>query len=173
MHRVTALLNASRRRLPQLLPLSALLILILLTGCQEDFRATKTSTARASELADNRLDQATGSLLETFGQQEPTDDRTSSFEDTQELNNPQELTWSAPLTREDGSSLTQSQIAGFRIYYRLRHEEKYDVISIENPTTSHYPLEQLPPGAYEFSITTVDVGGLESRRSDPVTADII
>ncbi len=173
MNSFTVPFIASRRWLRQLLPLSALVVLALLAGCQEDFRATKTSTTRASERADSRLDKATGSLLETFGKPDSENQRTPVVDKSQKSTKPHALTWSAPLTREDGSSLALSQIAGFRIYYRLRHQEKYDVISISNPTTSHYPLERLPPGAYEFSITTVDDNGLESRRSDPVTADLI
>lgn len=173
MYSFTILHTASRGRSRWLLSFSTLLLLALLTGCQEDARATKTNTDHASELADNRLDKATGSFLETFGQQKPANQRISSSEESQALNGPHELTWNAPLTREDGSSLSLGQIAGFRIYYRLRHKTDYDVISIEDSATSHYSLERLPPGAYEFSITTVDASGMESRRSEPVTADLI
>jgi hypothetical protein len=173
MFSYTSLFSAQRRKPQLLLSLSALLLLSLLAGCQEDARATKTSTARASELADSRLDKATGSLLETFGQQKPADNSFAATEDSQDFDAPRELIWNAPLTREDGSSLALGQIAGFRIYYRLRYEDDYDVISIDDPTISHYSLEKLPPGAYEFSITTIDESGLESRRSEPVTADLI
>lgn len=169
----TTLLSAPRRRLRLLLSLSALLLLTVLAGCQEDARATKTNTARASELAGGRLNKATGSLLETFGQHKPAGNDIASAEEPRDYESPQELTWNAPLTREDGSSLALGQIAGFRIYYRLRYKEEYDIISIEDPATSHYSLENLPPGAYEFSITTVDDSGLESRHSEPVTADLI
>jgi hypothetical protein len=31
----------------------------------------------------------------------------------------------------------------------------------------------MAPGAYEFAITTVDIQGLESRRSTPVNVDLI
>jgi hypothetical protein len=173
MSSYTISLSASRRKPQLLLSLSALLLLTLLTGCQEDARATKTNTARASELADGRLSKATGGLLETFGQQTPADNSITSARDSRVPEPPRELTWNAPLTREDGSALALGQIAGFRIYYRLRFEEDYDVISIEDPTANHYSLENLPPGAYEFSITTIDDSGLESRRSEPVTANLI
>lgn len=154
----------SRPRWP--LFFSTLLLFTLLTGCQEDTRATKTNIVRASELADNRLHKATGNFLETFGQQH------SSAEKLPSPNHTHELIWSAPLTREDGSSLSLGQIAGFRIYYRMRHKTDYDVIAIEDPSITHYSLEALPPGAYEFSITTVDASGMESQRSDPVMADL-
>ncbi len=136
---------------------------LLLAGCQEDSRATRTTSDRASELANSRLDKATGSLLDTFGQT-----RESGY-----ANTPRELSWTAPLTREDGSSLAPGEIAEFRIYYRLRHQESYRVIRIESPSATRLSLAEMAPGAYEFAITTVDIEGLESRRSTPVTVDLI
>jgi fibronectin type 3 domain-containing protein len=84
-----------------------------------------------------------------------------------------ELRWTAPLTREDGSSLKPGEIAEFRVYYRLRHQESYKVIRIDSPATTSLSLVEMAPGAYEFAITTVDIEGLESRRSTPVTVDLI
>lgn len=84
-----------------------------------------------------------------------------------------ELRWTAPLTREDGSSLKPGEIAEFRVYYRLRHQENFKVIRIESPSTTRLSLEQMAPGAYEFAITTVDSEGLESRRSTPVAVNLI
>ena len=84
-----------------------------------------------------------------------------------------ELNWTAPLTREDGSSLKPGEIAEFRVYYRLRHQESFRVIRIESPSTTRLSLAEMTPGAYEFAITTVDIEGLESRRSAPVTVDLI
>jgi fibronectin type 3 domain-containing protein len=77
------------------------------------------------------------------------------------------------LTREDGSSLKPGEIAEFRVYYRLRHQESFRVIRIESPSTTRLSLAEMAPGAYEFAITTVDNEGLESRRSAPVTVDLI
>ncbi|MDS1308541.1 MULTISPECIES: fibronectin type III domain-containing protein [Marinobacter] len=138
-----------------------------LTGCQEDDRATRTTAARASELANSRVDAATGGLLETLGQKPPTNTSTD------EVKPPKALSWSAPQTREDGSALKPGQIAGFRIYYRLRHEDSFSVIPVDNPERTSQPLTDLAPGAYEFEITTVDAEGLESRRSEPVLVDLI
>jgi hypothetical protein len=137
---------------------------LLLAGCQEDSRATSTSSDRASELANSRLDKATDSLLDTLGQ---------ARESSHAATTPTELSWTAPLTREDGSSLAPGEIAEFRIYYRLRHQESYRVIRMEGPSTTRFSLAEMGPGAYEFAITTVDTEGLESRRSRPVTVDLI
>lgn len=145
--------------------------LTLLTGCQEDDRATHSTTFRASELANNRLDTAAGGLLDTLGQQKPTEQplEKSATESPQ----PKALSWNAPQTREDGSALKPGSIAGFRIYYRLRHANRFNVILVDSPDRTSQPLTDLPPGAYEFAITTIDAQGLESRRSAPVLVDLI
>lgn len=77
------------------------------------------------------------------------------------------------MTREDGSSLAPGQISGYRIYFRLRHSHQFNIIALNDASTTRYILEGMPPGAYEFAISTVDVDGLESRRSDPVHVDLI
>ncbi|WP_449287427.1 fibronectin type III domain-containing protein [Marinobacter sp. PE14] len=145
-----------------LLPLIA--ASFLLAACQEDSRATSTSSDRAAEIANSRLDKATDGLMTTLGQAHKSGDTATE---------PRELTWTAPLTREDGSSLALGEIAEFRIYYRLRHQENYNVILIESSAKTRLSLAEMSPGAYEFAITTVDIEGLESRRSTPVTVDLI
>lgn len=138
-----------------------------LAGCQEDDRAARTTTSQASELAESRIDLATSSLLNTLGQ---TGSETAQ---RLEASEPKTLSWNPPLTREDGSALSPGQIAGFRIYYRLRHQDSYSVIPIDDPSVTSFTLGDFSAGAYEFAITTVDVNGLESQRSDPVIADLI
>lgn len=144
--------------------------LALLTGCQEDDRANHSSTFRASELANNRLDKAAGGLLETLGQQKTA---SNSVAEERTSAPPKELSWSAPQTREDGSALKPGHIAGFRIYYRLRHENHFNVIPVDSPSRTSQPLNDLPPGAYEFAITTIDADGLESKRSASVMVNLI
>ncbi|WP_246166849.1 fibronectin type III domain-containing protein [Marinobacter salinexigens] len=149
------------------MPALVLSLAVFLGGCQEDDRAARTTASQASELAENRIDLATNSLLDTFGQTGPeTLQRAVSSE-------PKTLSWNPPLTREDGSALSPGQIAGFRIYYRLRHQDSYSIIPINDPSVTSFTLGDFSAGAYEFAITTVDVNGLESQRSDPVTADLI
>ena len=145
--------------------------LTLLTGCQEDDRANHSTIFRASDLANNRLDTATGGLLETLGQQKTPANNSVAEEPAPKP--AKALSWSAPQTREDGSALKAGNIAGFRIYYRLRHENSFNVIPVDSPDRTSQPLTDLPPGAYEFAITTVDAEGLESRRSAPVLVDLI
>lgn len=154
--------------LPFIIVMSAL---TLLTGCQEDDRATHSTVFRASELANTRLDTAAGGLLDTLGQQKPDEKPLERL--TVKYPPPKSLNWHPPQTREDGSALKPGSIAGFRIYYRLRHTNRFKVMLVDSPDRTSQPLTDLPPGAYEFAITTVDAEGLESRRSAPVLVDLI
>lgn len=174
MNNITPYRFSSRRSgftrfacLPFIVFMSALM---LLTGCQEDDRANHSTIFRASELANSRFDTAAGGLLETLGQKK-TPAKNSVAEPKPKP--PKALSWSAPQTREDGSALKAGHIAGFRIYYRLRHANRFNVIPVDGPDRTSQPLTDLPPGAYEFAITTVDAEGLESRRSAPVLVDLI
>ncbi|MET4027045.1 hypothetical protein ABIE59_002579 [Marinobacter sp. MBR-99] len=153
-----------------LLCLSIIAITILMTGCQEDTRASKLDSQRASEVSDARLKQAQSNLLATLGQS-PTAQESQYSADS--ADSPRTLAWNPPMTREDGSSLAPGQISGYRIYYRMKHKNDFNIIPLNDASTTRYRLEGMPPGAYEFSITTVDVDGLESRRSDPVEVNLI
>jgi hypothetical protein len=145
------------------------LLLVGLAGCQEDSGASRAASSQASEVSEKRLDNAISTFRDTLGQ--PGDNTGSTGQDS--LATPPTLRWEAPLTREDGSRLYSSDISGYRIYYRLRHEDRFDVIPLPGSADTEYPLDDFPPGAYEFSITTLDDNGLESRRSDAVAVDLI
>ena len=144
---------------------------------------------RASQVADSRLKQAQNNLLATFrkpayaaAEQTAVQPAQGAYPpayrapaDQQQFTQeqPKALVWLAPLTRENGSSLAPGQISEYRIYYRLKYRESFEVITLKDAGITRYTLEAMPPGAYEFSITTVDVEGLESRRSDPVDINLI
>ncbi|WP_417546880.1 fibronectin type III domain-containing protein [Marinobacter segnicrescens] len=83
------------------------------------------------------------------------------------------LHWDSPLTREDGSKLYPGEISGYRIYYRLRHEDGFRALKLEGPDAHSLALDHFNPGAYEFAVSTLDINGMESRRSEPVTVDLI
>lgn len=145
------------------------LFLLGLAGCQEDSGASRATSSQANEASAKRLDHAISSFRDTLGQSGENSGPTGE----NSLTTPSTLRWEAPLTREDGSRLYSSDISGYRIYYRLRHENSFDVIRLPGGVATEYPLEGFPPGAYEFSITTLDDSGLESRHSDAVVVDLI
>lgn len=149
------------------------LFVIGLTGCQEDSGASRAASSQANEVSEKRLNNAISSFRDTLGQSGEESGRPSVSSGEESLTTPPTLHWEAPLTREDGSRLYSSDISGYRIYYRLRHQDEFDVIPLPGSTDTTYPLKDFPPGAYEFSITTIDDSGLESKRSDAVTVDLI
>lgn len=83
------------------------------------------------------------------------------------------LSWDSPLTREDGSKLYPGEISGYKIYFRLRHEQAYQTVSLDGPETTSLSLDSFRQGAYEFAVSAVDHNGLESRRSDAIPVDLI
>ena len=83
------------------------------------------------------------------------------------------LEWLAPATRADGSKLYAGEISGYRIYYKLRHQDNYSIIDIDDADLTSYPLDNFSPGVYEFSVSTLDVEGLESQRSKAVAVNLI
>ncbi|MGP4842851.1 fibronectin type III domain-containing protein [Marinobacter sp. 1Y8] len=83
------------------------------------------------------------------------------------------LSWVAPATRADGSKLYTGEIKGYRVYYKLRHEDSYQVIQLTDATKTQLRLADFKAGAYEFAVTTMDTDGLESPRSKAVSVNII
>lgn len=83
------------------------------------------------------------------------------------------LRWDSPMTREDGSKLYPGEISGYKVYYKLLHQKKYKAIDVEGAHIDQLALDNFSPGAYEFSVSTVDTNGIESQRSHPVQVDLI
>lgn len=83
------------------------------------------------------------------------------------------LSWDSPLTREDGSKLYPGEISGYKIYFRLRHEQAYQTLTVDGPESTRLKLDSFSQGAYEFAVSAVDHNGLESRRSDAIPVDLI
>ena len=83
------------------------------------------------------------------------------------------LTWRAPLTREDGSSLYPGEILGYRIYFKKNHHQRYRTLPLLEAHETRLSLERFPPGVYQFAISTIDTDGLESRRSVALRVDVI
>lgn len=83
------------------------------------------------------------------------------------------LSWVAPATRADGSKLYTGEIKGYRVYYKLRHEDSYQIIQLTDASKTQLRLAGFKAGAYEFAVTTLDTDGLESPRSKAVSVNII
>jgi hypothetical protein len=81
------------------------------------------------------------------------------------------LTWTAPVTRADGTSLSLSEIGGYRIYYGTAAGSYPVSIDITDGSATSATVDNLPLGSYHAVMTTYDSKGRESARSREVVKD--
>ena len=82
------------------------------------------------------------------------------------------LSWVAPSEREDGTGLSPSEIASFRIYYGVTSGDYSETIDIDDHTATQAVLAGLPSGSYFVAVTVVDVDGRESLYSAEVVITV-
>jgi hypothetical protein len=84
------------------------------------------------------------------------------------------LTWDAPTTNTDGSSLNPAtDLSLYKIYYGTASLAYTTVVNVTNPgTTTISQTLNLSPGTYYFAVTTVDASGQESSYSNEVMKTI-
>ena len=88
------------------------------------------------------------------------------------------LDWVVPTTREDGSVLPMSEIAGYEIYYYLddgtTNGTSVSVAATNNADAliTSFQLNNLTEGDYFFSIATVDTQGNVSEFVEPIALSI-
>lgn len=79
------------------------------------------------------------------------------------------LSWTAPVTRTDGSLLPISEIAGYKVYVGSSATELGFKANIPDPYTLEHQITQLGEGTYYFAVTTYDHANLESELSSVVS----
>jgi len=82
------------------------------------------------------------------------------------------LSWTAPLTRENGESLALSEIAGFEVVYGLSSESLDQSLAIGDSSVDELLVDELSQGTWYFAIRTLDTDGNRSRLSDVVSKQI-
>jgi len=75
------------------------------------------------------------------------------------------ISWDAPTTREDGRTLSESDINGFSIYYGLSATSPDVKVNLNDPTQRSYIAKDLAAGSYYFTVTAIDKSGNESKPS--------
>lgn len=80
------------------------------------------------------------------------------------------LSWVAPTTHTDGSSMTD--LAGFRIYYGTQQGSLGTRIDVTNPTVTTSVVPNLSSGTWYFAVTAVDSAGHESGYSNVASKTI-
>ena len=82
------------------------------------------------------------------------------------------LTWAAPSERENGSVLSLSEIASFRIYYGTEAGYYEKQIDIDDSSAVQGDVPSIPAGTYYVVVTTIDTDGRESMYSSEVVITI-
>jgi hypothetical protein len=76
------------------------------------------------------------------------------------------LSWVAPSSRTDGSSLSLSEIAGYRLYMGTAANNLEAIVDLEDSSLTNYVVENLQTGTYYFALTAYDTSGNESELSN-------
>jgi len=79
------------------------------------------------------------------------------------------LTWTAPVTRADGTPLSLAEIDGFRIYYGKSAGSYSNYTEVTDGTAQSVIVNGVPVGTYYVVMTTLDSSGRESSYSSTVT----
>ena len=79
------------------------------------------------------------------------------------------LSWTAPVTRQDGSPISLAEIEGYRVYYGDTPGKYPNIIDINNGAASATTISNVPVGGYYIVMTTYDSAGRESAQSGVVS----
>ena len=84
------------------------------------------------------------------------------------------LTWDAPLTRDDGSTLNPlTDLTGYKVHYGTASQSYTQTVSVVNPGTMTVTTTlSLAPGTYYIVVTAIDALGQESLYSLEITRTI-
>ena len=93
---------------------------------------------------------------------------TTPQEDTQVV----ALSWTAPVEREDGTPISMSEIAGYRVYYGTTEGNYPNQLEIADSYNMQAMLSNLASGTYYIVVTSYDMDGRESAFSEVVTKSV-
>jgi hypothetical protein len=82
------------------------------------------------------------------------------------------LSWIAPVEREDGTPISMSEIAGYRVYYGTTAGDYPNMVEIDGNDTMDTTISDLVTGTYYIVVTTFDMEGRESIHSSMLTQSI-
>jgi len=82
------------------------------------------------------------------------------------------LSWTAPVEREDGTPISMSEIAGYRVYYGTSEGNYPNKLDIADSYNMQATLSNLVSGTYYIVVTSYDMDGRESAFSEIVTKSV-
>jgi hypothetical protein len=80
------------------------------------------------------------------------------------------LSWAAPTENSDGSALTN--LAGYRICYGASSTAVTHTITVSTVGITTYVVSNLSSGAYYFAIVAYNTAGVQSKKSNIVSAKL-
>lgn len=150
--------------------------------------STDTTGSTDSSSTDSTADTSTGGSTDTStgdtvadsGTGSPTDTSTGGTTDTSTDTgtvstipaNAAMLSWTAPLTRENGDSLTMGEIAGYEVVYGNSSDNLDQTLAIGDASVDQLLVDNLDTGTWYFAIRTLDIEGNRSQLSDVVYKQI-
>ncbi|WP_227539350.1 DUF4998 domain-containing protein [Marinobacter sp. Arc7-DN-1] len=138
--------------------------------------STETTTDNTEEQVagttepDTTVDGSTGDSVADTGASEPPATETTPEETIPA--NAALLSWTAPLTRENGDSLAMGEIAGLEVVYGTSAESLDQSLAIGDASTDELLVDELTEGTWYFAIRTLDTDGNRSRLSEVVYKQI-
>ena len=82
------------------------------------------------------------------------------------------LSWVAPSAREDGSALSLSEIASYRIYYGTESGDYQNELDVNDSSAVQAQISGIGSGTYYIALSTVDTEGRESSFSTEVVITV-
>ena len=79
------------------------------------------------------------------------------------------VSWTAPVTRADGTPISLADIDGYRIYYGTSRGKYTNQVNVTNGASTSKTVKNLPAGKYYLVMTTYDNAGRESAHSPEIT----
>jgi len=137
---------------------------LILAGCGGQSTSGDSLYQQTSSVNVNSQQTLSG----TANQQQSPSNTTS-----QQFSGVATLSWTAPATRIDGTSLAMSEIAGYKIYVRDSANALIAVTEISDAYTMEYKISVKNAGTYYFSVAAFDQNLVESDSSDPVSKTFI
>jgi len=82
------------------------------------------------------------------------------------------LSWAAPTTKIDSTSLSMSEVGGYKVYVGSSESTLVLYADISDPYQMEYVVESLNAGTHYFAVTAYSLSGAESDFSSVVSKTI-
>ncbi len=147
------MLKINYKRLTTLAILLSFLIITI--GCGGGAGGEMSGTVDSNDTGTDSIDSS--GMSGTVGSNDPGTDSIGS-----NVINSANLSWDAPTTNADGTSLTD--LAGYKVYYGTSSGDYTVSVDIGNSTGAI--ISSLEPGTWCFAVTAYDTSGNESDYSE-------